>query len=845
MPPMARTARGSSDKHVDALDNIDLDDMFADEGDALFDGLDIDLGNMDDIARGDPSNSSESNKPTIRSAMHTTANVYAPLPQPETSQYARTNRPRTTARKIKSTMFFDDNDEDFENGDDLDQQPAATTKKKKTNKQTVPVIAAKRKNAKEKIITMHVQKKAKISTVMPPPRSSVAAAGRFGTLPKRTTLSGGITAVTAIKMKSTKQASLPVQQQQQQASNEHVQQRNIQTMAQMQASHPGLQQSPFCGIRPSNTLFYPFMTNLPAEPSLKHRKIYPVMDKIYMAWTSGMSNNTKITTPPPTSDTEPIFQLMLHDTTTSATGSLEQVQQQPPSSSSETEKRAMHSAVTAARQAVASVERNALTADLLAVCALLQRQYDFLQQNAVNMEAWCKARLKRDEYEAAYKESVSNTVIQQQQPQQQQQTFQSSEQRSSLSSFAKTITTVKVALICAGWKEPMQLLAVLPRGGPTKKRKLVSSNTTTATTITSEAATSPAPIRPTLTQSLPPTPYTEMRPSRRRTSVANMIARSARDLECRHVARLEDQLHGLEKQQGDIQKLLRNDNNNGIIIDSTGVWKWLEKSGHFGKITRADMRWKLDSIMASSVAKYDANAQASETECHTMYTNLAIEGQGSLIDRLQSLLVDEQTVDDDESDDLESLYEECESEGPIEVDLSDWNSEMRVYIHLQSFGLVRPETFPPAMSDTHQNAINGLPVTDGINFSLYNPKDACNVMKTTSDTVSSCPNGARSEQSTLNPQLGKAPKEVVNELSEVINAMIADLSDLNDLNNARIRFLESNVQAHLLRDGDPKKHSKEVNLIAKCQQLLKKSKELKKGKNGKAKASKDEYALPW
>ena len=55
MPPMARTSRNGA-PNVDALDNLNLDDMFADGGDDLFDGLDMDLGNLDDIAGSNNAN---------------------------------------------------------------------------------------------------------------------------------------------------------------------------------------------------------------------------------------------------------------------------------------------------------------------------------------------------------------------------------------------------------------------------------------------------------------------------------------------------------------------------------------------------------------------------------------------------------------------------------------------------------------------------------------------------------------------------------------------------------------------------------------------------------------------
>ena len=95
---MARTSRGSvpsSGMDAHGLDNIDLDDMFAEGGDDFFggmDGMDIDLGDMDDITSG----KEQSQAPPVE----------APLAATQADPEPETPKRRKTKRKVKSPHFF-------------------------------------------------------------------------------------------------------------------------------------------------------------------------------------------------------------------------------------------------------------------------------------------------------------------------------------------------------------------------------------------------------------------------------------------------------------------------------------------------------------------------------------------------------------------------------------------------------------------------------------------------------------------------------------------------------------------------------------------------------------------
>ena len=83
-------------------------------------------------------------------------------------------------------------------------------------------------------------------------------------------------------------------------------------------------------------------------------------------------------------------------------------------------------------------------------------------------------------------------------------------------------------------------------------------------------------------------------------------------------------------------------------------------------------------------------------------------------------------------------------------------------------------------------------------------------------------------------------------LEDIIGRMSADLLELNKLNNARASFLESTARTHIsVAAAGKKKENEEALLVAKCQQVLKKSKDSKVKSSKPKTASKDEYALPW
>jgi hypothetical protein len=189
----------------------------------------------------------------------------------------------------------------------------------------------------------------------------------------------------------------------------------------------------------------------------------------------------------------------------------------------------------------------------------------------------------------------------------------------------------------------------------------------------------------------------------------------------------------------------------------------------------------------------------------------------SLVDRLQSLLVEEETEDsngddgDEDDKDEDDLYLDNSDSYPASqlADLSSLSLDERLFLHVRSVGLADSLILPESTSSRE---------------SISQPTD----------------NGFRRDERI------KSLPTVVDDLDETIDAMTNDLDKLAGLNNLRADFLESVASSNFLSADEWKRKSdEEANAITRFQNLLKKTKETKV-KNGKPKALKnDANALPW
>ena len=83
------------------------------------------------------------------------------------------------------------------------------------------------------------------------------------------------------------------------------------------------------------------------------------------------------------------------------------------------------------------------------------------------------------------------------------------------------------------------------------------------------------------------------------------------------------------------------------------------------------------------------------------------------------------------------------------------------------------------------------------------------------------------------------------DVEAVLAEMDRDLAELDELNNRRAAYLEKMaLSSGFSAESIKREKEKEAAAILKCQNLLKKSKEVKV-KSGKKQEVKDDQALPW
>ena len=837
------------------MDDIDLDVMFAADGDALFDGLDIDL-DMDDITGGtvggnsgsgalDASNRSSSSSFSRRAVNRPPPPTLPTSPNVENGDDDLSRTRRKAKRKAKTPAFFE--------GDDDDYYDAPTSKKKRKATSTSKAVAANAALSKKKttakvtqddislslpvvvksppVISKGKNKAAKSSTTgMPPPvartgpwvptsssgngAQNVAAVGQFGNRQKQRASGTSFpslpkgSGVPAPGVASTNQGGRII-------NKLPLSRTTIETSTKNKSSS---QQRPifkaestYCGLQPSPTHFYPFMPALPTEPVLKSRKVYGSIDRIHTSLVGYLH------TPPTTSsgikhakEHEPLFLL------------LQEAFKEEKSVAAALRLESIGISIGELRQTITSMDKNRIISDWYGVCSLIKRQHDFLKQNCDNMERWCRDNFSKEDFAEVFapsKKRKENEVA---------ATF----------SILKTFTKreIKVRISFAGMKDPKMpafIVAVLPplflpndlttkdetetkQPSNTKKKSQAPSSLTSL-----QDGRVPDLIFPS-SKANPPLPlsYANMKPPRRRKNVAEMITRTARELSKIQSLRIENTRKTIDRQEAELQKISSQDNAQGI--HTAAMWKWVELSGFFNDFSAKDVDDSLQDIRSIAVPA------VTGTEDDQTQSILKL-GKGddesaddaTVYDRLQSLLVDVHFQDDNTSD--------CSTEGMDYgdenineicnitefVDMSSLALEERSCIILRNFGF----------TNVHTTEDIELPVDSTESTSLKKFK--------------------HSEHQNKKGQRQASAAKQSDDLDDVIASMKSELAHLEEINDERITYLESAAfQYRRLRQNKALQSERETGLIAKCQQLMRKSKELKAKSVATIKKD-DSLALPW
>ena len=784
-----------------ALDALDLDDMFADDGDMLFEGLDLDLDGMGDL--GGPKASPTGDAAAVAMMMPIGAGGAIPSP-PKRTGGPNTRRPpppdevaapttgakRKTKRKSKSPALWDDESADG----------AAAPKKKQRRSSKAGAATATAQKGKATTTAGGKKKKGATGTTTLPPSNipTVAAAGRFG---KRGSVVAS--AATSAKGKTAagkggkSKAKRPSSSQAASASGE------MPNMA-----LPPKAESSFCGLKPSSTIFYPFMEALPPEPSLKPRKSYPVIDKLFSTFSSALNNSPQGAEAAALDFTKlmkkPIYKLLL---------STFEMSEKEKANFTEDKRKALAAAIPKTKEYIAgSVDKPKLVADLFQLIFMMRRQHDFLQLNLKNMERWCKNNFSSADYDATYKDPEPGT--------------EGSTRKSWMNSLNKPLFAVRI--VCQGFKPPAaakdgnKLPVMLPINVLSKKaQNAAAAKAKKRKSDAGGAKASAAAAEKAVTKKVK---YADAKPSQRRHRLLEEILNKARQLESTSATSNETKMKELAKRAGDVEKLVQDDSTVPHIHTSL-MWKWLETSGYFASdFDPAEIQELLQTVWTPQV---DRDVALKQLPKAVKGLQLKVDEEPapsskSLFHRLQSLLVEEDESDIESDVDLDSDDDDdssIESWGFIDrdedvgkmgddddknhqqpmADLSKLTLEERTFVTLKHVGLIQQPLYP------------------SVQFESSVDED----------------NGDKEEEKFQESQ----------ELPEVIESMAKDLNRLSTLNNSRVAFLQAASQQMNADLKLQKRQDEEgTGLISKCQTLLKKAKE---SKSKKTKAKKDELNLPW
>lgn len=816
---------------MSSLDAFNLDDMFAEGGDALF-GFDQDLmGGMDDIVDQERQGGNNGNAAAAAAA--------APAPPPAMPSVPASKRSGPRTKKSNPMIPEEDSakkgrgkrkakapqlalDEDIELIEDGPRKKRKASLKSKGGKAE---LDAGGKSKKKKGAAAQA-KQSKAGFV-----PSVPAVGQFGAR------------ATSSKFKKTKKKGAPGGEEPPPPPT------TLQSVpsTSVAARPPPKQESTFCGLQPSKTVFYPFMEAVPAEPNLKNKKLYPGFDKISNAFTNAMVKPGDKLEEEEFSQglslDSPIFELLQE--------TFEAISDKEKQNFNDEKKDALLKTIPQVRKFISKYDRQKVITDVYALLGLLGRQYNFLKTSLDNMQAWCQAEFTPQDFKATYDINESSRATKQQR-------------------WKKQIVTVHIA--CPGHREPTPLTAILPQSvvivhtptvpdppspipaaPPAASASAASTPVAAAIATTSTTKKKTTKPKPPAAPAPPPVPaapktYAESSPHERRSMIAERVTMIVSELQEKH------RQNELKQEIGSRKPFTVTEDE---TLSTQRMWDFMEYKGFHktpstsllsmqelnirpNKVVLADpsrirgyrantpQEHKQRQVETGKVPESQQTGQGdAQATGHAVpstevtetkqqkeaYDDIRISSN-SLFDRLQSLLVDE---DDDENDFTEAvtdsdddssskgedeslgfLDEPDEDEGitdpmkapnlPV-VDLSNLSLEERTFIHLCKTGLIGSRLYPKA-------------------------------------------------QLVLSSAEGKSDEH---DLSNVIGSMAEDLSEITAKNNARVQFLETAVAGMDLANS---KHleDQQNSLITKCQNLMKRNKEKAKKNSSK---KKDDLNLPW
>eukprot|EP00978_Attheya_sp_CCMP212_P003796 scaffold8053_cov60-Attheya_sp.AAC.5 len=789
------------------------------------------------------SKSSKKKKTSRKSSNVPAASAVADFGDDDSDTLLSKTKTRGGTRKKKST----DQDDD----DDSSSIPSSTTSKRKTKTKKAPFSKLNSAGS-----TMS----------MPPPTSrtggTVAKAGRFGGQQKRGT---GLPGSTKSKNKSKSSSIMgppmgvgplsgkfPSSPSTSSLDSPHKKGRGRSSLTGGPNSSSQFTNT-YCGLEPSDKLFYPYLPTIPPEPSMKRvHRIIPLLDKIRFAISAHHQSQKQ--QQQHEKDAANLSQLDKNGM--SALLKLLQSESDPNappghgSNTPNTDDNAKSIPLTSSnsplgiskgREALKGMQPGDVVAELRMMLALIGKQHGFLSLSLENMQRWCKLNFSEENYLEAYEEEK---VVQK--DSKQQHLVGPHEKIASM----RFLPVVKIRIKGVGLKNGKnQLIAhmPLPPGvrlfvpppastpaivpGTTKNGKVISTTKVVSKKRTLPETSAIIPNQP------PPPPYADMTPTQRREYTIEVIHRRTTALQTEFISKQQSLAEEEKARRRELNRIVENDEL--VMVNTLTLWQYIEQTKYFANYTQADIyntlleAWQPESIIPERLPSSAPCINISNDHSDDNTNNSDDDDDDSdkeepqqkrrkvlttsIFDRLESLLVEEDASSDDESDDSDeddddmflSTVTSSHHGSKIMMDLSGLSLDQRTFVELRANGLVDSHVLP---REPH-------------------------VIEDFSSSHSSQADEGDS----------KEDEEKEDSIDEVIWNMQVDLSRQHRANNLKTARLQSAATAHLSKiQKDLQIEEENSARIARYTQLLKRQKEAKKVASAKQKnVKKDQDWIPW
>ena len=677
-----------------------------------------------------------------------------------------------------------------------------------------------------------------------------------------------------------------------------------------------------CGLDPNTTLFYPFMP-LPAEVAMRRlQKNFPGLEKIHVHLmrtsdavapgksAAAMNGATETATSVSDDNNNPLFRLFVDHlgaldalqssskaaavATSSADGSTET--QAPPGP--EELNINIYKHLGEARKEISGINNTQLRDEVMKVLLLTRRQSNFLSTSIFNMDTWCKEHLSEIEYEEGFVDETPGTD---------RHSKQGAPQPGNVLPVLSSMTPmfVNIRVKCKGFRESASQTARLS-GGPLVAQLPIHPDV--AHGPGSAGTTPPSKRRRKSSSGIASMPshvsYEFLTIPERRRLVARAISTQAFELEDRQKEVMSKRGAFRKESSDKIAQIIKDDPVQ--ICHTTTLWQIMKHSPYIFDITEEDVReglaevWQPElgsremhwgEIPAVRIFRSHPSRKRKREEVGQKKESEDKLPPTKLFDRLQSLLVDVGSDDDEDNganpdpdinvnpngredsfvNTASFFVSDPNREPPLStfakrsgdtlLDLSKLTLDQRAYLQLRALGLADAPLLPSLLPIIEEEVFVPVPKPISVNGGANKPTSAAadeeKITVTLPDAVSSAAsnsNGAPApSEGTVGPSssgvksiLSDNDADLCDDLDTIIRRMQDDLSGMHRSINMRAASLHASAEEQIYEQRRVKRREEECSsLVAKHAQLIKKKKEVQNKKVPPKSSKEHEDWLPW